>query len=93
MVTPLDVQDLPSARAIRGEEVDNAEIFIRPFHTGKGVWISVNGRPLRDQSGKLRGGVVVFHDITERKRAEVALAAARDAAETATAPRASSWPT
>ena len=84
MVTPLDVQDLPSARAIRGEEVDNAEIFIRPFHTGKGVWISVNGRPLRDQSGKLRGGVVVFHDITERKRAEVALAAARDAAETAT---------
>ena len=27
---------------------------------------------------------MVFHDITERKRAEVALAAARDAAETAT---------
>ncbi len=35
-VTPLDVQDLPSARAIRGEEVDDAEMFVRPRPYGKG---------------------------------------------------------
>ena len=50
-VTPLDTQELPSARAIRGEEVDDAEMFIRPVHTGEGIWISANARPLRDQSG------------------------------------------
>ena len=39
-VTPLDVQDLPSTRAIRGEEVDDAEMYLRPRHKGKGFWIS-----------------------------------------------------
>ena len=77
-VTPLDVQDLPSARAIRGEEVDDAEMFVRPLHTGEGIWISANARPLRDQSGSVRGGVVVFRDVTERKRAEEALRASEE---------------
>ena len=32
--------------------------------------VSITGRPLRDENGTLRGGVVVMHDITERKKAE-----------------------
>ncbi|MCI0637499.1 MAG: PAS domain S-box protein, partial [Gemmataceae bacterium] len=69
-VTPLDVQDLPSARAIRGEDVDEAEMFVRPLHTGEGIWVSANARPLRDESNSVRGGVVVFRDISAHKRAE-----------------------
>jgi PAS domain S-box-containing protein len=72
-VTPLDVQELPSARAIRGEEVDDAEMFIRPQHTEQGIWISANARPLRDPSGSVRGAVVAFRDVTARKQAEQAL--------------------
>jgi PAS domain S-box-containing protein len=75
MVTPVTAEELPSTRAIRGEEVDDAEMFIRPNHTGKGAWISSSARPLRDQSGGIRGAVVVFHDITERKRVESELRA------------------
>lgn len=62
--------DLPLARSIRGESVDSNEIFVR--HSGRpdGASISITGRPLRDENGTLRGGVVVMHDITERKKAE-----------------------
>jgi PAS domain S-box-containing protein len=77
-VTPLDARELPSARAIRGEEVDDAEMFVRPVHTGEGIWVSANARPLRDQSGGVRGGVVVLRDVTERKRAEEALRASEE---------------
>ncbi len=35
----------------------------------------VTGRPLRDEHGTVEGGVVVFHDITRRKKAERRLAA------------------
>src|SRR5207302_10744580 len=36
-------------------------------------WITLTRRPLRDEQGKGRGGVVVFHDITQNKRSQQAL--------------------
>ena len=41
-------------------------------HEGRpeGLWISVTARPLDDEHGGHRGGVVVFRDITARKRSE-----------------------
>ncbi len=69
-VTPYPSADLPLARAIRGEEVSAAEIFVRHHNAPDGVWLGTNARPLRDEGGALRGGVVVMHDITSRKRAE-----------------------
>ena len=62
-------------RAIRGESVDQAELYIAYPSRDDGTWILVTGRPLRDEHGELQGGVVVFHDITRRKKSERRLAA------------------
>ena len=35
--------------------------------------MNITGRPLKDERGVLRGGVVVTHDITVRRHAEKAL--------------------
>ena len=69
MVTPYPTHQLPLVRAIRGEVVDGAEVFVRHAKLPEGAWMSVTGRPLKDVGGLLRGGVVVFSDITVRKRA------------------------
>jgi PAS domain S-box-containing protein len=82
-ITPLDTEELPLQRALRGEEVNDAELFSRPVGGGKGIWTSANARPLRDESGCIRGGMVVFRDITERKRAEEELLRSRERFELA----------
>ena len=60
----------PLLRAIRGEEINGAEIFLRGADGAEGVWLMATGRPLIDQSGKAQGGVVVLSDITSRKLME-----------------------
>jgi PAS domain S-box-containing protein len=72
-VTQYPPDQLPLARAMRGENVDAMELFIRNPQVPKGRLISINGRPLKRADGTLQGGVVVFHDMTDRKRAEEAL--------------------
>ena len=83
-VTPCEPNEVPLARAIRGESVDSTEIFVRNSNNTDGVLISITGRPLKDENGNLRGGVIVFHDITLQKRAEEALVRAKEDAERAT---------
>lgn len=63
-------RELPILRAVRGENTDQLEMFVRNAKVPEGCWISVTGRPVRDRRGTLIGGVAVFRDITERKRAE-----------------------
>ena len=75
-ITPFPSDDLPLTRAIHGEFSDNVEMFIRNEKVPQGVYIEVAGRPLQDESGKRRGGVIVFRDVTERKRTDEALARA-----------------
>ena len=60
-------------RAMRGQTVSDEEVVIRNSRCPDGVLLSVNARPLQDESGVLRGGVSVFRDITGRKQAEEAL--------------------
>jgi len=72
-VTLFPAEELPLVRAMRGESVDAVELFIRNLNVPEGRLLSITGRPLRGQDGALKGGVVVLHDITERKRAEEAL--------------------
>ena len=75
-ITPFPSADLPLARAIHGEFSDNVEMFIRNEKVPQGVYIEIAGRPLQDELGKRRGGVIVFRDVTERKRTDEALARA-----------------
>jgi PAS domain S-box-containing protein len=58
---------LPLQRALAGESVDDAEIFVRNSIQPQGRWISVTSRPIIDEAGLLRGAVSVIHDLTERK--------------------------
>ena len=71
--TPFPADELPLARALKGESSDEVEMFIRNPEVPDGVFISVNGRPLQDEAGTEKGGVVVLRDVTHRVVAEEAL--------------------
>ena len=75
-VTPVPTEELPLVRALRGEATDEMELFIRTAAKPEGVYISSNGRPIASPGTTDRGGVIVFRDVTERVRAEEALAQA-----------------
>ena len=75
-VTPFPADELPLVRAIKGEISDEVEMFVRNPNVPEGVFISVSGRPLQDEAGSGKGGVIVFRDVTQRMIAEEALAQA-----------------
>ncbi len=56
---------------------------VRMRKDGQELDVSVTSSPVRDAAGILIGASKVVRDITERRRAEVALARAKDAAEAA----------
>ncbi len=68
----------PILRAIRGENIDGAEMFLRRSDKSEGIWLSTTGRPLLDEKAKVQGGVVVFSDITSRKLLEKQIAEISD---------------
>lgn len=82
-VTPFPSNELPLARALRGQVADEVEIFVRHEGFPDGVWISVTARPLIDERGYSRGGVAVLRNISGRKRAAEALTRAKEDAEQA----------
>ena len=67
-------EDIPLVRALRGETVRDIEMEIRT-PTILGNVISVTARPLIAGDGTRLGAVCTFHDITSRKRQELALRA------------------
>lgn len=69
MVTPIPPGQTPFECAMRGE-VRSREIFVRKQGPDGGIWLEYNGSPLRDRDGAVRGGVVAFRDITQRKSDE-----------------------
>jgi PAS domain S-box-containing protein len=70
MVTPFPAERLPLARAVRGESVNDVEMFVRHSGAPDGRWALISGRPLLDAHGEPRGGMIVCRDVTERKIAE-----------------------
>ncbi len=82
-VTPVPADDIPLARALRGESVEDAELFVRNQKVPDGIWINVSASPLTDEGAVRRGGVAVFRDVTRNKQAEELLVQAKDEAERA----------
>ena len=72
-VTPFPTDELPLTLALKGEASDEVEMFVRNPKVPSGVFISASGRPLYDEAGTDKGGVVVFRDVTHRVIAEEAL--------------------
>ncbi|MHC2438335.1 hybrid sensor histidine kinase/response regulator [Bradyrhizobium sp. USDA 4451] len=71
--TVMPISDTPVARALRGDDVDDFELIVRPLSPDPELCIVANARPLRDDAGKLRGAVAVLHDVTAQRRAHQAL--------------------
>ena len=71
-VTPYPPEDIPLRRAIRGETTDHVSLYVKRSD-GTGSPVEATGRPILDAAGAVVGGVVVFADVTERRRAEEAL--------------------
>jgi len=74
-VTPYPADQLPTARALRGEWVDGAEVFVRHALAPEGKWVSVTAQPFVDEQGRTVGAVSIYRDLTRRKHAEQALLA------------------
>ncbi len=68
--TLLSPDQLPLIRALRGEKVDSAMIFVRNDTVPEGRHISVTARPLPAEQGASSGAVAVFRDITSQRRSE-----------------------
>jgi signal transduction histidine kinase len=64
--------DWPGRRVLRGELLSGADAMDVTYHTlgGREVWISVTGAPTRAADGRITGGIVVYHDVTERRQLE-----------------------
>ncbi len=69
-VTLFPSEQTPLSRAIRGEETNDAEVFVRQAEGSRCFWTRINGRPLRAANGEVIGGVIVCRDITESKEEE-----------------------
>ena len=72
-VTPFPSDELPLARAARGEASNDVEVFIRNARRPEGVYVSINARPMYDRTGALHGGVILFRDVSRIKKVEAEL--------------------
>jgi signal transduction histidine kinase/response regulator RpfG family c-di-GMP phosphodiesterase len=82
-MTVYPADELPLARAMRGESADHVELYVRNPQNPSGIFVSVNTRPLKDDSGEARGGVAVVRDITLAKQSADLLRKAKEEAERA----------
>jgi signal transduction histidine kinase/PAS domain-containing protein len=64
--------DWPGCRVLRGELLSGADAMDVAYRTldGQDVWINVTGAPTRAADGRITGGIVVYHDVTERRQLE-----------------------
>jgi PAS domain S-box-containing protein len=69
-VTPIPPGENPLERTLRGE-AGTTEVFLRHAGINRGFWLEATGSPLLDKDGVLRGAVLAFRDITQRKTDEL----------------------
>ena len=68
---PLAPEELPVARAMRGEDTGLMEILIRPVSPGTCFWVACEARPFYWNGPEIRGVILVFRDVTAHKRREL----------------------
>lgn len=74
---PLD--ELPIARALRGEVVTGAELLFRSPVKGQDQLVAASAAPLYSPSGKtIEGAIGITHDLSERKQIEDDLRASQE---------------
>lgn len=67
--------DSPILRCLREDEVvDLAEPALLVNRTGQEISIQDSAAPIRDRNGRLVGAVMVFHDVSQERRLQRALA-------------------
>ena len=69
--TSLKTDELPVAKVVDGGQTilsDDEAVLIARDGTARSI--EHNAAPIRDSGGKIKGVVIIFRDITERKRAE-----------------------
>ncbi len=69
---PLEVDEVPLARAIKYGEKSSREFIIRASEDSERTVIG-NAAPILDDDGNIEAAIVVFSDITDRKKAEMEL--------------------
>lgn len=79
--TPYPADELPSIRAIAGETVPETDLFIRNDQCPGGLWLSVQARPLLKENGEIRGSVVIFRNISQKKERETRIQILTNAVE------------
>jgi signal transduction histidine kinase len=68
----------PLLQTIQGAHINGAEMLLGGDGSPSAVWLSCTGRPLVGRDGKIRGGVLVMRDITNRKMLEKQIAEISD---------------
>jgi signal transduction histidine kinase len=68
----------PLLQTMHGKSINGAEMLLGDGSAKTQVWLSCTGRPLVDQSGAVRGGVLVMRDVTSRKMMEKQIAEISD---------------
>jgi PAS domain S-box-containing protein len=69
---PLPKDQWAIFRVLRGERLSGTNTMDLMCHTGEeqDMYFNASGAPIRDATGQIVGGVVVFRDVTERYRLE-----------------------
>lgn len=68
--TSMRREEIPLFRALQGETVQNVEMVIAPKQGARRILLA-SGQALYDAEGTKLGAVVVMHDVTEQRQAEV----------------------
>jgi len=74
-VTPARPEELPLSRAARRGETVQHETWVLRRGDGTLMPILCSAGPIRDEAGRVTGGILAWHDVTDLHQAEAALAA------------------
>jgi PAS domain S-box-containing protein len=69
---PVSLDELPGRLALQGREPIETTVRYRDVRTGEERWSIVRAAPVFDPFGRVQFAIAIFHDVTERRRAEEA---------------------